>query len=252
MKKVFLWSAMALLSVFVLSFSSCNEDDVTEGEIKITDVEVGHHNSGKGTIGKDLHIEFKAYAERKIKAIEILITQGGKEFLLQQYTTGKYVGVLNTEFHEHIELPASTFKPGVYQLRIVVIDSEGHVDGIRGLITLEAASTTGAPSVVLVSPNESAKKGVAGGSIEVEATIETSNAIKEIELELHGSTEKEITLPASILAKYVGKSGKIRFKETLTIPTDCPAGEYHFHFTVEDANGKQGMGEFEGFTVTSK
>lgn len=54
-----------------------------------------------------------------------------------------------------------------------------------------------------------------------------------MELEFHGKDEKSVALTDAQLKKYIGKKS-VDFAEQIMVPADVPAGEYHFHFTVED------------------
>ena len=65
-------------------------------------------------------------AEGLLKFIDIKIHQeGGGDFLIaKSFTTGNYIGVKNTEFHEHIEIPADA-PLGEYHLHFYVTDQQG-------------------------------------------------------------------------------------------------------------------------------
>lgn len=92
---------------------------------KITLTEVGHENSGKAEQGDDLHLEVEIVAEGLIKSIHVEIHRENGSFEIEKsYTTGKYIGVKNTEFHEHIDIPAEA-PLGEYHLHFTVTDNEG-------------------------------------------------------------------------------------------------------------------------------
>ena len=60
--------------------------------------------------------------------MKIILTEVGHENgsyeIEKNYTTGKYIGVKNTEFHEHIDIPADA-PLGAYHLHFTVTDNEG-------------------------------------------------------------------------------------------------------------------------------
>ena len=49
--------------------------------------------------------------------------------------------------------------------------------------------------------------------------------------------------------KYLGETSA-HFHEHLAVPADAPAGEYHLHFTVTDADGNSTTEEVEGIQIT--
>ena len=92
---------------------------------KITLTEVGHENGGKAEQGDDLHLEADIVAEGLIQRIHVEIHQENGSYEIEKnYTTGKYIGVKNTEFHEHIDIPADA-PLGAYHLHFTVTDNEG-------------------------------------------------------------------------------------------------------------------------------
>ncbi len=133
-----------LILVLALSIAatSCTEDE-SEAPI-ISDLELGAQNSHIGHLGSDLHIEAGILAEGKIKNIRISIhheEEEGEEHkaIAQSATddhdhehewevdstyTGVYANIINTSFHEHIEIPADA-EEGEYHFHMYVTDLEG-------------------------------------------------------------------------------------------------------------------------------
>lgn len=113
---------LIVLFTLVLSFSACKK---TPSAPKITLTEVGHENSMKAEQGDDLHLEADILAEGLIKSIFVEIhKESGSYEIEKSYTSGKYIGVKNTEFHEHIDIPAEA-PLGEYHLHFTVTDNEG-------------------------------------------------------------------------------------------------------------------------------
>ena len=103
-------------------FAACRK---TPSAPKITLTEVGHENSGKAEQGDDMHLEADILAEGLIKSIHVEIHQESGSYEIEKsYTSGKYIGVKNTEFHEHIDIPADA-PLGKYHLHLTVTDNEG-------------------------------------------------------------------------------------------------------------------------------
>jgi hypothetical protein len=119
---------LALVSVITMGFTSCSSDDDDDLPAKpaIRLTEVGHDNSKHTHPGHDLHLEANVVAEGLIKRIDVEIHQeGGGSFKINQsFTEGKYIGVRNVEFHEHIDIPADA-PLGEYHMHFTVTDQRG-------------------------------------------------------------------------------------------------------------------------------
>lgn len=116
---------MALVSVMAISLNSCDKDQETVAKPKITLTEVGHDNSRNAHPGHDMHLEADVVAEGLIRSINVEIHQENGSFEIEKsYTEGKYIGVRNIEFHEHIDIPADA-PLGEYHLHFTVTDREG-------------------------------------------------------------------------------------------------------------------------------
>ncbi len=140
MKKIINMSLMmALITMVTLSFTSCgnDDDDVLPAKPSITLTEVGHDNGKHAHPGHDLHLEADMLAEGLIKRIDIEIHQegGANKIVEQSYTTGKYIGVRNAEFHEHIDIPADA-PLGEYHIHFTVTDKHGQQTTVEDHIEL--------------------------------------------------------------------------------------------------------------------
>ena len=110
------------LFIIILAFAACSKTPAAP-EIILT--EVGHGNGKTAEQGDDLHLEADIVAEGLIKGIFVEIHQENGSFKLEEsYTAGKYIGVKNTEFHEHIDIPANA-PLGEYHLHFTVTDQQG-------------------------------------------------------------------------------------------------------------------------------
>ncbi|MDR1381666.1 MAG: DUF4625 domain-containing protein [Tannerella sp.] len=126
-KKVFS-GILFLASLGTFALPSCEKDEVMPAKPVITITEVGSHDAPEGRVkaGEDLHLEAEIVADGLIARIDVEIHQeeNGNYEIEKSYTDGKYVGVKNAEFHEHIDIPADA-PAGEYHLHLTVTDKEG-------------------------------------------------------------------------------------------------------------------------------
>ena len=118
---------MAFLCASTLFLTSCgDDDDDLPAKPSITLTEVGHDNAKHCHPGHDLHLEADVVAEGLIQRIDVEIHEenGGSFKIEKSYTDGKYIGIRNTEFHEHIDIPAEA-PLGEYHLHFTVTDKNG-------------------------------------------------------------------------------------------------------------------------------
>ncbi len=106
---------MALAALFI----SCNKTSAPF----VTFTEIGHENSKVAMRGDDMHLEADVVAEGLIGSIHVELHKGDYE-IEKEYTSGKYIGVKNTESHEHIEIPSDA-PLGEYHLHFTVTDRDG-------------------------------------------------------------------------------------------------------------------------------
>lgn len=119
----------ALVSSICLCFTSCDKEEnesIPVARPVVTLTEVGHDNSKIAHPGHDMHLEASLLAEGVIQRIDVEIhsVAGGEDLLEIAYTDGKYIGVRNAEFHEHLEIPADA-SFGKYHLHFTVTDAQG-------------------------------------------------------------------------------------------------------------------------------
>ena len=121
---------MLLLAVFVVS---CNQ---TGAAPEIDFHELGFNNSKTAEAGDELHMDAEIVAENKIDRVEVELHPEGEhmksvsfsisseEFEFDSVYT-EFSGLLNAEFHKHIEIPAEA-ELGDYHFHFAVIDMEGY------------------------------------------------------------------------------------------------------------------------------
>jgi len=121
-KKIIL-SLAVVAAIAILSVSCDKRESPLKPSVILT--EVGHENSKTAMRGDDLHLEAEIVAEGLVSRIDVEIHQeNGKYEIGQSYTSGKYIGVKNTEFHEHVEIPVDA-PLGEYHLHFTVADQTG-------------------------------------------------------------------------------------------------------------------------------
>ena len=146
MKKIIFIAASVLFCVFSLVLSSCSDDDDAKQSVAKSVValaEVGKENSKEAIAGKDLHLEGDLVADGLIARIDVTIAakDGNKTIVKQSYTEGKYIGVRNTTFHEHLDIPADA-APGAYTVTFVVTDKLGQSTTFTSDLTVKALDKT--------------------------------------------------------------------------------------------------------------
>lgn len=251
MKKIIFLAASVLFCVFSLVLSSCSDDNPKQDVAKPVAAlaEVGEENSKEATAGKDLHLEGDLLADGLIARIDVTIaTADGKTTIVQKsYTDGKYIGVKNTTFHEHLDIP--TDAAGAYKLTFVVTDKLGQSSTFTSDLTIKALDKT-APAITFKEVGEDdSHKAVIGEKMHLEAQIEAPHKIAKIEVEFHNTAAGYEHVFTYTDEKYVGETS-VLFHEHPQIPADAPEGEYHIHFTVTDAAGNSTTEEAAGIQIS--
>ncbi len=246
MKKIFSLAVLVLLSVLTLSLASCDNDDDKKEEVAkptINLAEVGEGNSKVAVAGEDMHLEGELLAPGKIKSINVEIhsEEGGDDIVNKTWDSGKYIGVLNTTFHEHIDIPKDA-KPGQYHLHFTVTDEKGQTSTFETEITVKAPDPNDATIENIEIGENNNMAGVVGGNVPVSASIKTKTPIKEIEVEFHGDGGE---FPTSYEGKYAGQTD-VKFSENVPVDAKAPKGEYHVHITVTEENGHTTTATVEG------
>jgi len=128
---------LSLALALAMGFTACKDDNDNSAKPVIPLTEVGHDNSLMAHPGHDLHLEADIVAEGLIQRIDIEIHQEekGSFEIVESFTEGKYVGIKNTEFHEHIDIPAEA-PLGKYHLHFTVTDAEGQQTTAESPLTL--------------------------------------------------------------------------------------------------------------------
>lgn len=133
MKNTIISLIMCSLTFFVVA---CDNDEKTAKPSLIL-TEVGHDNSMTCHPGHDLHLEADIEAEGLIKYINVEIesTVNSSIRTSEMFDAGKYIGIRNAEFHEHIDIPEN-MPIGKCYLKITVCDEEGQITMTEQVITI--------------------------------------------------------------------------------------------------------------------
>lgn len=117
-----MFRTIALVAAATLALGACSKSAAPV----VTFTEVGHENSHSVVAGDELHLEATIEAEGMVKEIALHIEdENHYSFIMDTLITdGNYIGVRNTEFHKHIDIPA-TSAPGHYSVELAVTDREG-------------------------------------------------------------------------------------------------------------------------------
>ena len=253
MKKKIVFAAFLLLNLCMFTFSSCDDDDEKEvvGKPAIDLKEVGEENSKTGIAGSDLHLEGEITAENLISRIDIEIHQedGGDYKIEKSFTEGKYIGVKNTHFHEHIDIPAET-PAGAYHLHFTVTDQMGQTETKESELTVKAAAAYITVEELKFGASHDFsdnKIGYVGTKPMVSAHIKAENGLEKITVFIHnedGTPEFELDTTYTFNGeKEWGTEGQHKH---VVIPDNAPAGDYHLHFNVYDKKGEVLENSLEG------
>ena len=210
MKKIIFIAASVLFCVFSLVLSSCSDDDDAKQSVAkpvVALAEVGKENSKEAIAGKDLHLEGDLVADGLIARIDVTIAtkDGNKTIVKQSYTEGKYIGVRNTTFHEHLDIPTDA-APGAYTVTFVVTDKLGQSTTFTSDLTVKALDKT-VPTITFKEVGEDdSKKAVIGQKMHLEAQIEAPHKIAKIEVEFHNTAAGYEHVFTYTDEKYVGET----------------------------------------------
>jgi len=137
MKTLKLFGIFALTCLLSICLNSCGDDEPTIDKPAINLTEVGHDNSKHAHPGHDMHLEAEIVAPGTINSIHIAIEQvGGTTTIKKDFVEGQYIDVKNTDFHEHIDIPANT-PLGKYILYMTVVDKVGQQTTVSCEINME-------------------------------------------------------------------------------------------------------------------
>lgn len=245
MNKKLVWGVLLLLNVFLLTFSSCNNDDddkPAKPAVELKEVGSGHDTPDDkiAYIGADVHIEAVIVAEGLIDKIEVKVRKDGSPELSKVYTDTKYVGKQNADFHEHLDIPEDA-EAGDYRLSLTVTDKSGQSTTAESDLTLKAYSVSISIEGFTFGAGHDFpdnKIGYIGTAPVIEATsIKAENGIEKIYVMLHSEGE---TASYEMDTTYLcdGETELADFHKHISIPADAPAGDYHLHFKVIDKNGE--------------
>lgn len=123
-KKLFIY---ILFGFTFFTWAACNKDETPEmDKPQIESLEVGHDNNLTAHPGSDLHLDAAILAPGGIASITLAIhPENGDGWEFEQVFIDGYEGLKNTDFHEHIDVPADAAE-GEYHLHLTVTDKAGN------------------------------------------------------------------------------------------------------------------------------
>lgn len=252
MKKSLVVAAILLLNLCMFTLSSCDKDEKNDlGKPVIVLSEVGPGNNKTGIVGSDLHLEGDITAENLIERIDIEIHQegGGSYRIVKSFTEGKYIGVKNAHFHEHIDIPADA-PVGNYHLHFTVTDQKKQTETKESELKVEAASTHITVEGLKFGASHTYpdnKLGYAGTRPLIAAHIKAENGIDKIMVSIHNETgTPEFKLDTTYIFAGEKEWGAGTEHIHVILPENAPVGDYHIHFDVYDKNGEVSRHVIEG------
>ncbi len=179
-RNLFSLTVIFVMAMFV--FVSCSDDDDDFPAPVISDLEIGHHDSKVGYRGSDLHIDAEIVAEGRIDRIVLEIHHEGDhhhdhksgqhddhgwEF---DHTWTEFSGLLNTNFHEHIDIPIDA-ELGEYHFHFTVIDQQGKVTEVEAEFEVKNPEDTSAPEITVDSAPSDGQVFHIGENITITGTV---------------------------------------------------------------------------------
>lgn len=217
----------------LLLFSACKKkDEAAVLEVPtITNMEIGTANIGIGYPGHDLHLEAMINAPAKIATIKLQITPvvSGRGFSFSKTFIDGYVGLKNTEFHEHIDIPADVLT-GDCDLLLIVTDQAGKRTEIKAIVKIVKDATL--PNIIGLQVNLSSGSIAA---VTLKGTASAPNKIARLVVEVQSTAwTREFTFIDSDMVGQLSYS----LDKNIDISTS-PVGHYHINITLVDQLGKQ-------------
>lgn len=203
--KTIIIPAIFLVSM-ILSISSCKKEKKPNPPV-ITNFELGYQNSKTAFPGGALHIEAEILAEGKINNIlieihpegnqvgNLVLAPVGEPWKFDSTYTGKYSGVKNTVFHEHIDVPA-TANTGRYHFHFIVTDMEGDQLTVEEELEVVLPTDTAAPVIQVTSVPDPGQPFTTGQTISISGLITDDIAIAGIYIAL---VAEDQNLPDSLV-----------------------------------------------------
>ena len=241
MNKKIVFGAMMLLNICLIFFTGWSDNDdnnPAKPVINLTELGSGHDSPNDKTayIGGDAHIEAEIEAEGLIAQIIVMVHQADGDYEFSKtYTDEKYIGVRNTTFHGHLDIPEDAVA-GEYHLHLTVTDQFGQTATSESDLTLKAVPVSITIDGLTFGAGHDFpdnKIGYIGTAPVIEATsIKADNGIQMIYVMMHGEGTNDYKTEASF--EYEGETELTDFHKHIPIPDDAPAGDYHLHFKVTD------------------
>lgn len=188
---------IALIAFALFAVQSCNKTEKPQVSI----LELGYENSAVAYIGSDLHIEAEIVAEAKVRDIRVVIEHDEAEkhegeFSFDSTYTDKYAGVINADFHEHIDIPLET-ETGTYLFTMTVNDEEGQVSEKSRQLSIESPQDDEMPVITVNSAPEDGQVFTTGETISISGTVTDNYGIAGLYVglvkESQNLTDAEVT-----------------------------------------------------------
>lgn len=234
--------AIAALLIFGLTLNSCSSDDDSNNDggdiinppvINTVGIEIGYDNNHTGTPGEDLHLDVEIEAEGRIATIAIELHKedgSGEEY---EFEWTEFEGLLNLDFHEHYEIPA-TATTGEYHFHFVVTDMEGNQTSYEEEFEMVNGPVINTQTMEIGENNS--HTGTPGTDLHLDVEVQADAGISTIAIELHN--EADSSEEYEYEWTFAGQT-TLDFHDHYEIPATATTGEYHFHFIVTDTLGNQ-------------
>ena len=242
---------LALIAFVAITLYSCSSDD--DGDIQLAAPSITNFEFGEGSThggesvaykGSDIHLEAEITAEATVASItldihghDLEVGEGEEEWDFEQTFTNASYLVINPEFHEHVDIPA-TAPAGEYHITLTVTDENGNSTEVEGEIEIMDPITVSDMSI-----DETVAR---GSDFHVEFMIEAVNGIHNVTVDIHAHDlelaegEEEWDFE-EVYEEGLHEETSAEFHKHIDVPATAPAGEYHMLITIEDEDGNTKM-----------
>lgn len=130
MKTLKISKTILIAFAFIVSFTACEKDnnEITEAEPTIENLEIGSGNNKRGLIGRDFHLDMDVTAGSNLGTVGIRIEPMQGETYASPWKFEifweEFSGAKNTNVHKHFNIPENAVE-GKYAFIVVVNDQNG-------------------------------------------------------------------------------------------------------------------------------
>lgn len=217
-KSVKIWKVAAIAATLLVTSCNRDNDEVELPVPVISKMEIGVRNSKIAYNGSDLHLGAEIDAAAKIKTVKVEIDRDNGSEVVVNKTYDGFAGLLNTHFHEHVDIPAAA-KPGSYHFRFSVTDMQGKTTVLADNIEIQKNSDTQAPTITVSQSPASSQVFNNGESITVSGTVKDNVGVGGYLVALVRADDTKVSETSVIIMdlKYLQDVAEANFNSKINV-----------------------------------